>query len=181
MKRILLFERFINSKAYKATNAVNDTDDVKQEIYMHLIKVLPRYTKLSEKEVKSVIFKTIENKITDLVRKSVRKPDSSLYACCEDIDKRLIKASKKFKWEEEDSFYDERNLHNITAGLYQLRSITDLDQEQTVMLTEFADHIDQFGNSLKNDKHQQFIKALIDPPVWMEERWEELRWTKGYQ
>lgn len=166
MKRILLFERFINSKAYKATNAVNDTDDVKQEIYIHLMKVLPRYAELSEKEIKSVIFRTIDNKITDLVRKSRSKPDASVFHATEEYINfhQLMYTS-----------------HTINDGLYQLRSITDLNPEQMVMLIEFVKHIREFGESLENEKHQQFIRALISPPKWVEEKWEELRWTKGYQ
>ena len=164
MQRILLFERFINSKAYKATNAVNDTDDVKQEVYIHLMKVLPRYMELSEKERKSVIFKTIDNKIIDLVRKSMRKPDTSLFACDENIEQCA------FVWED----------NSISDNLSQLKNIADLNQEQVIMLMEFTNHIKKFGDELKNEKHQQFIKALINPPRWIEDTWEELRWTKAY-
>ncbi len=140
VKMISRFENLINSLVWdtKINNSI-DTEDVKQELRMKLMSVMPDLIGIPEDEIYKVVKVILKNKVRDIIRYSICRPDGSMYSATENIDSVLYAGAASFCSKIESP-------------------------EKTFMYRELITKIVEWADSFfKHNWEKDFIRQLIAP------------------
>lgn len=137
-------------------NNIYDSDDIEQELWLKLHRVLPRLKVEKEEEIYPLVKHILKNHITDIIRKQVRRPDTSVYSKRESIE--------IYSSEETDD-----KLDNAPCALGKLRKISAFDIAEYCDLKKL---IAKWGSN-QDETAKRFITELIEPSPHIEKIWED--------
>lgn len=136
-------------RGLKINNCV-DVDDIKQELRLKLVQVLPTLKDVPEDEIYATVKPILRNRLIDIIRSNKSRPDTSVYCGREDMDE------------------------IIADGATSL-SATILSPDASYSYRELVDRIiDWSEDFFTKDWELQFVNELINPSEDTLTKYEEL-------
>lgn len=158
IKRVALGTKDSNGRPL-AQNSVNSLEDVTQELWIKLIKSLSYIHSCPEEEQEIVARKILKNKMYDLARASMRRPDTTWNKISDTPTEEGVNIFDKI-------LGDELGLVGNIIG-------TPINTEEAYNHKEISERILSWGR-LQDPQTYTYLREMVDPSETTMEAWEAL-------
>lgn len=155
------FDHLVGSIARKANvNVIISQEDVKQELFLKLWKILPDIQDMPDADIFSYVKTILKNHLTDIVRFHSRRPDTSEYS---------NEAAQGIGQEVESMVRNE-----ISDASDILNGSRMVSPDDALELKELNHLIDSYINSLTDPEAKLYLRESLNPSEDTLDKWEAL-------